>query len=550
MRPLRHLLFVGSVVLLLGSATTAAPVDAPRAPQESAAAQHPAKPLDPTTMAALERLATLIAERSAQADTARSRGDADGAQKLDAGVQELRMQFAALAARLDVREFESPDQAKKFDLRAELEELVRPLLWWMKDATSGPRQVADLKGRKLMLQERLATAQLARGLVERTREALPAGSPARVEAEREISHRWAPAIAALQDELLVAEASLARHLEDAPSLTDRVGNTLGVFVDTSGMSLLLAVLVFVLVLFGGRALGRRLIGSGSQQRSFTVRAAAVVLHATVMLLAMAAALLVPYLRDDWLLLAIGIIFLIGAGWVLMRTLPQLFEQVRLVLNVGGVREGERILIDGLPFRVASLRWYSRLENPDLQGGTLRVPLQFLVGQRSRESGPDEPWFPTRIGDVVTLADGTWGRVQTQTPEVVVVDTFGLVRSYPTADFLRQTPRNLSRGFAATASFVLAHRHVGEITTTLREALERDVRDAATAAAPAGLVRTVTVFFQSVQATGFELLAVADCDGAAAMRYHDIRRAMQTAFAAACARHGWTLPAAFVVAPPR
>ena len=50
--------------------------------------------------------------------------------------------------------------------------------------------------------------------------------------------------------------------------------------------------------------------------------------------AVAATLAVLYARGDWLLLPIGVIFLVGAGWVIVKAAPVFFEQIRLILNVG------------------------------------------------------------------------------------------------------------------------------------------------------------------------------------------------------------------------
>ena len=148
-----------------------------------------------------------------------------------------------------------------------------------------------------------------------------------------------------------------------------------------------------------------------------------------------------------------------------------------------------------------------------------------------------------------LADGVFGRVRTQTPEVVVVESFEAVRSYPTAEFLKQAPRNLSRGFVVDATFHVGLEHRNEVTTTLREQLERAIVDAVAATVPTERVRKVSVEFNGMQPTGFELLAMAECDGTLAGDYWPIRRAMQAAFVRASQQHDWQPPTALVI-PPR
>ncbi|MCU0863307.1 MAG: hypothetical protein MUC36_05925 [Planctomycetes bacterium] len=500
--------------------------------------------LDPTTAQALDRLAVVLAEKRLARDRATAAGTADPT--LDTEIRQLSWQFAALAARFDVQGFEAPQQGK-FDLQQELEQLIRPLLRMLKDATAEPRQVADLKARLEQVQQRHAQAARAARGVERTRDALPPESPARAEAERELRQRWAPIIGSLRDEMLVLQANLGQLQEGKRSLVETATGSVKNFLNSSGTSLVLSVLVFLSVFFGLRFVVDLLLRRRRAARGFSLRLLEVVLRLLVVLAAVAATLVVPYARDDFLLLAIGIVFLLGAGWVLVRMAPQFVEQVRLLLNIGGVREGERILVDGLPFQVTALRFYTRLDNPDLQGGALRVPVQFLIGRRSRQSAPDEPWFPTRVGDIVLLQDGTFGPVRVQTPETVVVEHLGAPRSLPTAAFLQQAPRNLSRGFVLDVTLPLGREPMRELQPDALAGLEHELLQAAVARRSPDAVRSLRVQFQQVTPNGCELLLLATCGGELAADYYALRRGLQQAFVQACARRGWALPAPAVTA---
>ncbi|MBL8752748.1 MAG: hypothetical protein JNK15_05560 [Planctomycetes bacterium] len=495
--------------------------------------------LDAATTQALERLATLLAEKAEARAAAHARGDTATAAAIDVERKALEWQFAGLASRLDVQEFEAP-AARRFDLQQEIEQLVRPLLQNLKEATAGPRRISELRERIELLQARQRIAEAAQRAAERTRDLLPAGGPARLRTELELAQRWRPAITTMRDEITVLTANLEQLQDAQKSVLQAATEWADVFVRTSGTSLLLCILVFAAVFFGLRHLADRLVGQG-RDRGFVRRLVHVLARILVALVAVAATLVVPYTRNDWFLLAVGIVFLLGAGWVVMRMLPQLFEQIRLMLNVGGVREGERLIVDGLPFQIAALRFYTRLENPDLVGGVLRVPLQFLVGKRSRRSAPDEPWFPCRVGDVVLLADGSLGPVRTQTPEVVVVEHLGAPRSYPTVKFLELSPRNLSRGFVVDASFVVARELLPAVTTTVCERLEPALRAAIAQVVDPSLVRGLQVQFAAVTKDGLELVALCDCDGALAAHWFTLRRTMARAFVDACRAHGWSLP---------
>lgn len=538
-------------VVLLCTALASAPLHA--APQDppavtSQAPQGPSpRQIDATTLAALERLATQQQQIREVRDRARAAGDTATVLASETQLRELGWQFAGLATRLDVQNFESP-QKREFDLQREVEDLIRPLIETIKEATEEPRQIAEMRTRIELLQLRQRIAEDAQRNAEQTRAGLPPTSPAVAEIERELRERWRPTIETLRGEILVLRARLQAREEGQTSLVDGVSKAAQNFMQSSGTSLALAIVVFGTVFFGLRFLLERLL-QRSTNRGFSQRLIEVTLQGLSLVLAISATLVVPYARNDWLLLAVCIVFLIGAGWVLVRMLPQFFEQIRLVLNVGGVREGERILVDGLPFRVASLRLYSRLENPDLQGGSLRVPIQYLIGKRSRRSGDGEPWFPCQRGDVVLLQDGTAGAVLVQTPEVVVIENFGAPCSFPTTKFLEQNPRNLSRGFVVTTTFGIDYRHQKDVVPVVAPRMREALHEGLSAAVARGELVDVRVEFQVAGASSLDLLAMARFTGSAAPRFFELQRRMQALLVTTCTANGWTIPFPQIVVHP-
>ena len=148
------------------------------------------------------------------------------------------------------------------------------------------------------------------------------------------------------------------------------------------------------------------------------------------------------LRNDWLLLGLATLLTFALVWVIIRMLPSLMEQVTVLLNFGAVQEDERVLFNGVPFRVEKLSFYTDLVNPALDGGEFTLPVRELVGLHSRPAAENEAWFPSEKGDWVRLADGNAGQVVAQTPEMVVLQLLGGARvTYQTADYLAQTPEN-------------------------------------------------------------------------------------------------------------
>lgn len=523
--------------LVLG-AQTEVPTPAPQQPPTAPRVQD--APLDPITQQALERLATSLDELRRRQQDALARQDLAAASAAATELETLQWQFANLATRLDVREFEHPSE-QSFQLENEVVDLVRPLLTAIRSATEGPRQIAELRRDIDLLQERQRTAEAALRQAERTRNALPDGSPARGEAERELRERWQPLLQKLRREILVLEARLAARAEAQPSLWSSVWQGAGRFLENSGLSLLLAVLVFALVFGALRWVRRRVLLPVVHGQTFAHRLVDLLAQTMIVLIAVAAMIVVPYARNDWLLLAIGIVFLLGTGWLLVRTAPQLFEQCRLLLNVGAVREGERLVVDGIPYRVAALRLYAWLENPDLQGGRLRLPVRELVSRYSRPNGDGEPWFPCRRGDVVQLADGVVGPVVTQTPQVVVVADYGAERTYPTAEFLRQKPRNLSAGFALVGELRLDYALQARGTETLADCLAEELRTSLALRLPEGSLVGVVVRLARAGESALVFEAVVEFSGSVARRYFELRAAVQEQLVATAAQHRLPIP---------
>ena len=278
-----------------------------------------------------------------------------------------------------------------------------------------------------------------------------------------------------------------------------------------------------------------------RNRGFTARLAEVLLSILTLVAAIAATLIVMYVRKEMVMLTIGIIFVLGAGWLIAKSAPMFLEQIRLILNIGSVREGERLIIDGLPYRVEALRFYSKLKNPALTGGTLRVPIGMLIGQRSRLGGPEEPWFPCQQGDVVVIED-LIGIVELQTPETVVfVNRKDAPRCIPTPAFLAMNPRNLSRGFLLTVTFGIDYSHQADVLERIPQLFEAAVRERLASDPDGDALVNLKIELSMEGASSLDLLVLANFTGKAAIRHNPLKRAINQALVAACSKHGFGIP---------
>ena len=124
-------------------------------------------------------------------------------------------------------------------------------------------------------------------------------------------------------------------------------------------------------------------------------------------------------------------------------LPGFYEQAKLLLNLGPVREGERVVFNGVPWEVQTIYFYTELTNPAFEGARIRLPLRDLLTLNSRPTDESSPWFPCRRNDWVRLSDGTRGKVVELTPEWVRLILLGGSRkTYTVSAFLDLHPESL------------------------------------------------------------------------------------------------------------
>lgn len=513
---------------------------------DSPATQQPtAIELSPQTAEALRTVAAQLDTKRQERDDARTDKDQAAITRLDADIQKLRWQFAELITQIDVKKLEAPGE-QKLDLLADALEALRPVVDIVNSLTEGARRKLELDKAIKTVDAQLATSEDARDKIQATLFALQnlpttdANTVAIRETNLELRQHWVPRIAKLHKQKVVLEERRTQLLAAQVNWVDSVADH-GNAILHSTVSILLCAAVFLVAFFVFRRLSGLIAGKNKKKR-FRNRLLEIILRIITLVIAVAATLLVPYARGDHLMLVIFVLIVVGIGWVIVKSAPQYAEQIRLLLNIGSVREGERILVDGLPYRVDRLRFYSKLSNPALTGGDLRVPIGQLIGERSRAPGPDEPWFPCQQGDVVAIEGDMVGRIQLQTPEVVVfVERHDAPRSYPTAAFLDLNPRNLSNGFEINVLFGIDYSHqkvaVDKAPALLQADLEAGLAEDKNSAA----VNKVQVELAAAGASSLDLQVEIQLSGEAAIRYHNLQRLVNRLLVQSCTKHSLGIP---------
>ena len=317
------------------------------------------------------------------------------------------------------------------------------------------------------------------------------------------------------------------------------------FFRNRGLNLLLAISAFgaVLVAMG---LIARLAGWVQKRqgipRSFATRLASLLFTVATTIAAFLAMLAVFNIMNDWLLLGIASIFALATAWIGLKMLPGIVEQITLLLNLGAVQEGERLMFAGVPWRVSRLDLYTDLENPALEGGTFTLPVRELVGLHSRPAAQGEAWFPTRKGDWIQFGDAHIGRVLSQTPELVQVEeTGGSVVTFETSAFLAEAPRNLSTGYRLRHEIGLDYSLQPDapdlIPDTLGEFVEKGLRDLLGEEG----VTNVDVDLLRADDSSLVFEVEACIPGFHANRYEDVEREIPRLVVLACNKHGWAIP---------
>ena len=460
---------------------------------------------------------------------------------------QLRQQITALTTGVSADEMKD-DPAKSFNLQAELESAIQPFIKMIRDATENARQISKLKRTISVAQKRQRVAQRAISRltllldVGEKQKSLPIVTRRHIAQALESWKKQEKDAVNLQE---TAEQQLNIRLDEEANASGGLGSYATQFLRNRGLNLLLAIAAF-----GGVFLAMALILRVARwvqdrqriPRVFVTRLAALLFRIISVVAAFLVMFLVLNTLNDWFLLGIISLFSLAAAWIGVKMLPNIIEQVTLLLNLGAVQEDERVMLAGVPWRVDRLDLYTDLTNPALDGGTFTLPVRELVGLHSRPAAEDEPWFPTNKDDWILLEDNHVGRVVSQTPELVQVEELGgSLVTYETSAFLAKAPRNLSPGFRMKIEFGLDYRHQSEATTTIPDRIQSHVRGGLEDLLGDDLTAQVEVDLLKAADSAIVFEIEATFPGRFAPRYEDIEREIARLLVDACNQHNWTIP---------
>ena len=447
-----------------------------------------------------------------------------------------------IAAGADIASLRAVEEAE-FSFQEELFALIRPALKEIKDMTSHVRQKSELRDEIDSYREKLPIAEQAvrnlTGLLEEN------DDPSLERYLQNLLTDWQKQLTFLQSELKSAELKLEKMAASEASLADASQSYLKSFFQKRGLYLAMAILVVVVILLLSRlsykAMERLIPGYRKEYRSFRLRLLDLMHRVMTILLVILGPMAVFYIVEDWVLFSLGILLLLAVALTLRQALPRYWQQIELFLNIGTVREGERIYLDGLPWKVRRINVYSILENPAAEISQ-RVRIDDLVDLKSRPVNLSDPWFPCKRGDWVRLSDGMRGKVTGISTELIqLIERGGAHRTYQTADFLALSPLNLSTNFRIKETIGISYKLQEQSVTTIPDTLKNHIERRAEDEGYADQLLNLRVEFEQANTSSLDLVVIADFDGELADLYNRLRRSLQRWCVEACTANHWEIP---------
>lgn len=464
--------------------------------------------------------------------------------QLDKQLSETINDFERIATGVEPALF-AEKKPETFSWKNEVSSLLEPAIKELKRFTIRARSKSNLKEKIIELKLLTSTANEAvvhlQNVIEETPDDLVQEEVAALLPE------WQNVEERLRNKLELAERELANLEAQDVSLVETSSRSIREFFRNRGLYLILAIATSVAILIAFRLLYSLILklyfklGKKKDQRSFQIRLLYVIFQALSVVSAVIGLFFVLYLAEDWFLLSVAIIFFLGMSWTIRQALPRVWQQGRLMLNVGSVREKERLILHGVPWHVDSINVFCSLVNPALET-ELRIPIEDLIGMVSRPYNPAEQWFPCKKGDWVVVNGAPRARVVSLSHEQVeVVERGGKRITYPTEIFLEACPVNLSRNFRLRVPFGISYGlqklATSEIPMILKDYLMKRMEQE-------GYQKNclnLQVEFSQANSSSLDLLVLADFEGQVADISKRIERAINKWCVECCTINDWEIP---------
>jgi hypothetical protein len=462
--------------------------------------------------------------------------------RLDRQFSDSSNDFERIATGVELSVFEEK-KADTFSWKDEITTLIEPAIKEIKRLTVRARQKTKLKDTISELSSVTPIATNAVRQLERLNEV--SKDPNIKEQIQELLPEWHNTESRIRNKLELAQLELSQMQDKEVSLVQSSSKSIRNFFRVRGLYLAVALIAFGGIVLVGRLFHRLLFrflpGGKLEKRPFHIRFLDLSLRVFTIAAAIVGLFFVLYLAEDWFLLSMAIIFFLGFSWTVRQAVPKLWQQGRLMLNAGSVREGERLQLYDVPWKVETVHVFCRLFNPTL-GIHLRLPIEDIVGLVSRPYSPEEPWFPCKKGDWVVVGGRSRTKVVSLSHEQVeTVERGGKRYLFQTADFLGQNPVNLSRNFRLRVVFGISYDLQDQVTNTILTLLQSFIHGKLEEEGYADSCLNLQVEFKEAGASSLDLVILADFKGSRADIYSRLERSIQRYCVDAATLYNWEIP---------
>lgn len=469
-------------------------------------------------------------------------------QKLEAEYTKKRNFFIQTITNINLGDDDT--RKKETTFSEDIKQILDPALSTFKKISERPRKMQNLNDRLTALQEQYNESQVAlKRLKEFQKESKDKLLKWKlIEAIRMTEKRTKRLKVQLED----LRFQILKMENGQESIVSTFSGIIFDFIKTKGKNLMLSIVVFILFFWLFKLGQTRFIdlvlfkvarSDNKEVYTWVIRPTKVIYNVLSTLVAFFLSILTLYVLNDWLLVTLVLILFAAIVWSSKQYIPMFLEQSKIVLNLGSVREGERVIYNGLPYMIESLGYYCKLINPDLGGAYLRVNTKELINAHSRRASDHEPWFVTRVEDWVEV-DGIFAQVYLQSPEQVILKMIGGEFVYYSAsDFIQKTPKNLSNGFCIDLAYGLDYGLqsiiIGDVIPNIEKRLQASLYNEFSEVKESFL--NFEVAFLKANTSSLDLRIFLQCDGRIASQKLKLERFIQKELVLLCNKFGYTIP---------
>lgn len=455
----------------------------------------------------------------------------------------LEQNFNDLASEISLDSM-GPSEEMDFNWSRELKVIMGPLIRELQRATSRPREIEKHRSDIKADDQQLDLIKKAMGHVTRLMES-PSCTPRLRERLDQTLSIWKNRKNEIETLKNISQLQLDKISGENEPLSETIQKIPKMFFKSHGSNFLLSIIAFsflAFILYRFHGIIRKISPFHKKEPSFYVRVFDLGYGLFVVFICMGALLGVLYYLSDWVLLSLILFFMIGLAWTSKEALPRFWNQGRLILNLGPVREGELIVYNSLPYQVLSINLYTLIYNPAIPSSKIRLPVADLLNMRSRPVDPNEPWFPSRINDWVLLDSENPALVLSQTPETVIIQMIGGARqSYTTSNYISAAPVNLSSGFRIKVLFGLDYALQHIITENVPVMMKKTIESELFNSGFREHLKFIRTDFKQASSSSLDIEISVDLAGSSARDYVLIKRLIQKSCVDTCNSENWNIP---------